>query len=113
MRKTALVALAAVLAAPALAQEPAKPGPEHELLKKLEGTWDTTMKAGGKEHKGTMTYKMELGGLWRVGSMDSDLGGQRFYARYGFAKIADTTFQVGNQIDAEFLFEKDLTGDAA
>lgn len=42
-----------------------------------------------------------------------NFGGQRFYARYGFAKIADTTFKVGTQIDAEFLFEKDLTGDAA
>lgn len=29
---------------------------------------------------------------------------QRFYARYGFAKIADITFQVGEQVDEEFLF---------
>ncbi len=32
-------------------------------------------------------------------------GAQRFYARYGFAKIADITFQVGTQTDHEFLFE--------
>lgn len=31
-------------------------------------------------------------------------GAQRFYARYGFEKVADITFAVGEQIDAEFLF---------
>tara|TARA_B100000678_G_C18210674_1_gene503239 strand:- start:1428 stop:1940 length:513 start_codon:yes stop_codon:yes gene_type:complete len=33
-------------------------------------------------------------------------GGQRFYQRYGFAKIADIEFHVGEQIDDEFLYEK-------
>lgn len=33
-------------------------------------------------------------------------GAQRFYARYGFAKVADTTFAVGQQIDQEYLFAK-------
>lgn len=32
-------------------------------------------------------------------------GAQRFYARYGFAKIADIEFLVGAQVDEEFLFE--------
>ncbi len=31
-------------------------------------------------------------------------GAQRFYARYGFVKVADVTFCVGSQIDDEFLF---------
>ncbi len=35
-------------------------------------------------------------------------GAQRFYARYGFAKIADIDFWVGNQRDEEFLFEMRL-----
>ena len=30
---------------------------------------------------------------------------QRFYARYGFGKIADIDFYVGNHRDEEFLFE--------
>lgn len=38
-------------------------------------------------------------------------GAQRFYARHGFAKIADITFRVGQQIDAEYLFEKRLPGE--
>ena len=32
-------------------------------------------------------------------------GAQRFYARYGFAKIADIGFWVGEQRDDEFLYE--------
>jgi ribosomal protein S18 acetylase RimI-like enzyme len=31
---------------------------------------------------------------------------QRFYARYGFAKVAETTFAVGRQLDHEFLFAR-------
>lgn len=31
---------------------------------------------------------------------------QRFYARYGFAKVADVTFRVGEQLDEEFLFAR-------
>ena len=32
-------------------------------------------------------------------------GAQRFYARYGFTKIADISFWVGEQRDEEFLYE--------
>lgn len=35
-------------------------------------------------------------------------GAQRFYQRYGFAKIADIHFKVGEQLDEEFLFELKL-----
>ena len=35
-------------------------------------------------------------------------GAQRFYARYGFAKVADVTFRVGSQLDEEFLFARML-----
>jgi ribosomal protein S18 acetylase RimI-like enzyme len=34
-----------------------------------------------------------------------NFGAQRFYARYGFAKVADTSFWVGNHRDDEFLYE--------
>lgn len=33
-------------------------------------------------------------------------GAQRFYARYGFEKVADVTFRVGRQLDHEFLFAR-------
>ena len=32
----------------------------------------------------------------------------RFYARYGFAKVADITFKVGEQLDPEFLYARML-----
>jgi ribosomal protein S18 acetylase RimI-like enzyme len=34
-----------------------------------------------------------------------NFGAQRFYQRYGFAKVADIGFWVGNHRDAEFLYE--------
>lgn len=34
-----------------------------------------------------------------------NFGAQRFYQRYGFAHVADIDFWVGNQRDAEFLYE--------
>jgi hypothetical protein len=76
-----VVALFALVVAPVAAQEPPKPGTEHAMLKMREGTWDTLMKADGKEFKGTMTYKMDLGGLWLAGSLESDLGGMKFSGR--------------------------------
>lgn len=83
MRKFAAVTMLAVLtAAPTFAQpEAPKPGPEIEMLKARVGTWTTLMKADGGEFKGEVTYKMDLGGLWLVGDMDSDLGGQKFHGR--------------------------------
>ena len=74
------VALVGLITAPAVvAQEPPKPGPEHETLKKHVGTWDTTMKYMGMESKGTATYKMELGGLWLSSTFEGEFGGAKFY----------------------------------
>jgi hypothetical protein len=76
------VALAALVVVPnAWAQAPVKPGPEHAHLKKLEGVWDTTMKMGPMESKGTATYKMDLGGLWLLSQFEGDMGGQKFSGR--------------------------------
>ncbi|MBN9118246.1 MAG: DUF1579 family protein [Planctomycetes bacterium] len=71
------------LAAPAITAqpEPPKPGPEHDVLKKMEGTWDLTMKFGGMESKGAVTYKMELGGLWLGGALEADLFGTKFQGK--------------------------------
>ncbi len=37
-----------------------------------------------------------------------NFGAQRFYQRYGFGKIADITFQVGDHLDPELLYELKL-----
>jgi ribosomal protein S18 acetylase RimI-like enzyme len=38
-----------------------------------------------------------------------NFGAQRFYQRYGFAKVADIHFMVGEQRDEEFLYEVGLS----
>jgi hypothetical protein len=74
--------LAAALAAPSVrAQEPPKPGPEQEVLKKWVGNWDCTVKMMGTESKGAATYKMDLGGMWLVSAFDGDFGGMKFSGR--------------------------------
>jgi hypothetical protein len=74
----ALVAVATMAAPAATAQEPPKPGPEHDVLKKMVGDWDLTMKFGGMETKGKVTYRMEVGGLWLVGNLESELFGAKY-----------------------------------
>jgi hypothetical protein len=81
VRSGLAVAVAALMVVGLGAQEGTKPGAEHAQLKKQVGTWETSMKFGGQVSKGTVTFKMELGGLWLVGDMDSDLGGQRFLGK--------------------------------
>jgi hypothetical protein len=80
MRMVAVFVLAA-LALPAWSQEPTKPGPEHKMLKALEGEWTSTMKFGDMESKGTVKYKMVNGGLWLSSAMESKLGDANFQGR--------------------------------
>jgi hypothetical protein len=73
----ALVSLA--VSATGFAQEFPKPGPEHEALKTMEGTWEATMKpAEGGEFPGEMTAKMECGGMWLASDYKTDFGGLKF-----------------------------------
>jgi len=74
-------ALVAAVGPAATGQDAPKPGPEHEFLKKMEGNWDLTMKFGGMETKGTVVYKMELGGLWLTSTLESELFGSKFQGR--------------------------------
>ncbi|HEX3150205.1 MAG TPA: DUF1579 domain-containing protein [Gemmataceae bacterium] len=72
---------AALVVSSARAQEPPKPGPEHEQLKKLEGAWEATMKIMGMESKGTMTYKMDVGGLWLTSNYEGEFLGGKFHGK--------------------------------
>ena len=80
-----LVATAVALSASSLSAqpEPPKPGPEMDVLKKQEGSWDATIKMTGmeKESKGTMTCKAECLGLWLGSSFEADFGGIAFQGR--------------------------------
>jgi hypothetical protein len=73
------LAVAGLVTAPALAQEIPKPGPEHAVLKKLEGTWEATAKGDGHETKGTMVWKMDLGGLWLISKFEGQFGDMKFH----------------------------------
>jgi hypothetical protein len=109
MQLFAVVAVVAVLTIPAAAQEFPKPGPEHEHLKKLEGTWNATMKVMGQESKGTMTYKMELGGLWLTSHYEGDFLGQKFQGRgldsYDAGKKKYVSVWVDNMITTPLVME--------
>jgi hypothetical protein len=59
-----------------------KPGPEFDILKKLEGTWDATMEVPGMPAANcTATYKMECGGLWLVSNFEGKFAGQPFQGK--------------------------------
>jgi Protein of unknown function (DUF1579) len=78
LRLSFVLVLAGLVASPAVrAQEP-KASAELAVLKKLVGAWDATMDQGGMKSKGTMTYKMEVGGAWLVGDFEGDFGGTKF-----------------------------------
>ena len=110
MRRIAL-AVAVALALPALSQEMPKPGPEHEVLKALVGTWESTMKFGDKESKGTMSWKMDLGGMWLAGSLESELFGAKFQGKslesYNPAKKKYVSIWVDSMSTAPVLTEGD------
>jgi hypothetical protein len=58
---------------------PPKPGPEMDVLQKMVGTWDCTVKgAGMPDSKGVATYKMACNGMWVVSEFKSEMGGMPF-----------------------------------
>jgi hypothetical protein len=111
MRGFCVVALMVVATPTLRAQEPAKPGPEHEILKKLEGNWDLTMKFAGGESKGTVTYKMDLGGLWLTSALEADLGGMKFSGRGMDTYDAGKKKYIGIWIDSMSTHPMVMEGD--
>ncbi len=65
----------------AAAQEMPKPGPEHAILKKFEGSWNATVSFAGGESKGTANYKMDLGGFYLRFHFKGDFGSAPFEGR--------------------------------
>ena len=59
----------------ASAQEPQKPGPEHDHLKTMVGNWDAVMEMGGQKSKAKATYKTICSGMWIASDFESELGG--------------------------------------
>ena len=81
-RKACLGMLVCCLAAStSFAQAPPRPGPEHEKLKALVGTWDAVMKMQGQEMKATAVYKSCCGGMWLESTFQGDFAGMPFEGR--------------------------------
>lgn len=82
MLRKSIIALAVasltVITANSFAQEPPKPGPEHEKLKEMEGTWDAVMDFNGQQSKATVEYKSICGGLWLQSDFHGDFAGMKF-----------------------------------
>jgi len=55
-----------------------KPGPEHELLKKLAGEWDAKMSMGPIQEPAHQSAKVDLGGFWLLSSFEGQMMGQPF-----------------------------------
>jgi hypothetical protein len=96
---------------PVLAQFP-KPGPQHQALQKLEGTWDVVMTMGGKlKVKGKMNCKMDCGGLWLVRDIDTQLGKTAFRTKiidgYDPVKRKHISIQVDSTSTVPMMLEGD------
>ncbi len=57
------------------AQEFNQPGPEHNWLKKFEGTWDAVFEMQGQKSSASATYKSICGGMWMASDFQGDLFG--------------------------------------
>ena len=97
------------------AQEPGlpKPGPEHAFLKSMEGLWDAEMVLpDGTKSKGTMTYKMEVGGLWLTSDFKGEFGGAEFTGKgldsYDAKKKKYVGVWVDSMITSPLVMEGDL-----
>jgi hypothetical protein len=84
MLKNSCLAVAALLlvsGGSCLAQLPG-PGPEHEKLKEMVGTWDCEMiVAGAPPTKGVMTFRTALNGMWLESDFKGSYAGLEFLGR--------------------------------
>jgi hypothetical protein len=107
------VSLVVVSQVSALGQAPPKPGPQHEMLKDGEGTWDAVAKGPeeGPPMKGSATAKMVCGGLWLASEFKMDFGGQQFEGRgldgYDLDKKKFVSVWIDSMSTAPILFEGD------
>lgn len=77
----ALAAGAALHAAlaPVLRQEPPEPGPQHRVLQQMVGEWDVVIDIGGAASKATQSNKSMPGGMFILGDITGEAGGQPFH----------------------------------
>jgi hypothetical protein len=82
MAQVVVCVIAVVSGGSLLAQTPQVPGPEHDELMALVGTWDATIKmTDGTESKGTAVYRSACSGMWLESEFHGEFGGQKFEGR--------------------------------
>lgn len=109
-----LLVVFALLPAAAKSQEPGLPkaGPEHAHLKAMEGVWDAEMVTpDGSKSKGTMTYKMEVGGLWLTSDFKGEFGGAEFTGKGLDSYDAKKKKYVGVWVDSMIASPLVMEGD--
>lgn len=91
------------------AMEMPQPGPEHKLLARAVGKWDSTMEMMGQSSKGQMTVELGPGGFTTVSSFTSDMMGMPFIGRgidgYDVNKKKFVTMWVDNMTPSPTLLE--------
>ncbi|MGQ0634134.1 MAG: DUF1579 domain-containing protein [Planctomycetaceae bacterium] len=81
-RQMSAAVLCLAFTLPVCAQDVPTPGPEHEMLKTMIGTWDAVTKLeGAAPSKAVATYKMECSGLWLTSNFEGDFEGIRFQGK--------------------------------
>ena len=99
----------------ASAQEPQKPGPEHEHLKTMVGNWDAVMEMGGQKSKATATYKLICSGMWIASDFESELGGVPYQGHgmdgYDQLKKKFIGYWFDSMTSAPMTFEGDFDAD--
>lgn len=76
MKKLLMLLMVTLLLSNGLnAQEPLKPGKEHEFLKRLVGKWDVAFDGN---MKGTSVYAMKHNGLWLESQVEMDMPQGKF-----------------------------------
>ena len=93
--------------------QPPTPGVEHDHFKQLVGTWDATVKTSFApgESKGTMVYKMDVGGIWLVGNYKGQVAGMPFEGKGLDTYDPRTKKYVGVWVDSMSTTPMIMTGD--
>jgi hypothetical protein len=68
------VLLCVVIAGLLQAQDIPRPGPQHEKLAELVGSWDAVMEMNGQKTKAVATYKSICSGMWIASDFEGELG---------------------------------------
>lgn len=105
MKSSLSVLFLFVLAAPAVAQMPPKPGVEHQRLTAQAGVWDARVEMLGEDgkpavSKGVSRVKAGPGGLWVIDEFEAELMGAPF-AGHGTTGFDPATGKyVGTWVDS-------------